>query len=210
MKFLLLSLALALCPASSMPPPDRVGLNLREGDIMMPNQRNAILGNQYRWNIPIPYELSVNLSVNYKGIILRAFEQFRLKSCIDFKLRTAEDISYISVESRDGCWSYVGRRSTGAQTISVGNGCGLKATVEHLFLHALGFWHEQLRYDRDDYVTINFKNIITGKESSFYKYYKNVSTTQDTPYDYYSLMHYDKNAFSNGNGFTIITKHPEF
>ncbi|XP_073703907.1 meprin A subunit beta-like [Garra rufa] len=210
MKFLLLSLALACCPASSMPPPDIAGLNLREGDIMMPNQRNAILGNQFRWVIPIPYELSVNLSVNYKGVILRAFEQFRLKSCIDFKPRTAEDISYISVESRDGCWSYVGRRSTGAQTLSIGNGCGLKAIVEHMFLHALGFWHEELRYDRDDYVTINFKNIITGKESSFNKYYKNMSTTQDTPYDYYSLMHYDKNAFSNGNGSTIITKRPEF
>ncbi|XP_016123353.1 meprin A subunit alpha-like [Sinocyclocheilus grahami] len=113
---ILLSLALAFCPASSMPPPDtsdiiedrkdipdiNKGLNLREGDIMMPNQRSAILGNQYRWNIPIPYELSVNLSMNYKGVILRAFEQFRLKSCIEFKPRTAEDISYISVESRDG------------------------------------------------------------------------------------------------------------
>ncbi len=42
------------------------------------------------------------LGVNYKGVILRAFEQFRLKSCIDFKPRAAESLSYISVESRDG------------------------------------------------------------------------------------------------------------
>ncbi|KAL1259430.1 hypothetical protein QQF64_010007 [Cirrhinus molitorella] len=154
--------------------------------------------------------MSVNLSVNYKGVILRAFEQFRLKSCIDFKPRAVEDISYISVESRDGCWSYVGRTFAGAQTLSIGNGCGIKGIVEHEFLHALGFWHEQSRYDRDDYVTINFTNIIIGREHNFKKYYKNVTTTQDTPYDYYSVMHYDKNAFSNGNGSTIITKHPEF
>ncbi|KAL1255626.1 hypothetical protein QQF64_013687, partial [Cirrhinus molitorella] len=218
--FLLLSSVLALCLASPTLPPDIVeewkdipdinkGLNLREGDIMMPNQRSAILGNQYRWDIPIPYELSVNLSMNYKGIILRAFEQFRLKSCIDFKPRTAEDISYISVESRDGCWSYVGHIS-GAQTLSIGIGCGIKGIVEHEFLHALGFWHEQSRYDRDDYVTINYENIIPGREHNFDKYSKNVTTTQDTPYDYYSVMHYDKNAFSNGNGSTIITKRPEF
>ncbi|RXN10264.1 meprin A subunit beta-like protein [Labeo rohita] len=37
-----------------------------------------------------------------------------------------------------------------------------------------------------------------------------MSTTQDTPYDYYSVMHSDKNESSNGNGPTIITKHPEF
>ncbi|XP_026140853.1 meprin A subunit beta-like [Carassius auratus] len=221
---LLLSLALAFCPASSMPPPDTVGineeskdipdinkgLNLKEGDIVMPNRRNAILGNQYRWNISIPYELSVNLSVDYKGVILRAFEQFRLKSCIDFKPRAAENISYISVESHDGCWSYIGRAFAGAQTLSIGDGCGIKAFIEHLFLHALGFLHEHTRYDRDDYVTINFENIIPGYENHFDKYSKNQTTTEDTPYDYYSVMHYDKNALSNGNGSTIITKRPEF
>uniref|UniRef100_A0A672QSQ6 Metalloendopeptidase n=1 Tax=Sinocyclocheilus grahami TaxID=75366 RepID=A0A672QSQ6_SINGR len=177
---------------------------------MMPNQRSAILGNQYRWDIPVPYKLSVDLSVNYKGVILRAFEQFRLKSCIDFKPRAVEDISYISVESRDGCWSYVGRTSARGQTLSIENGCGVKAIVEHEFFHALGFGHEQSRYDRDDYVTINFENIITGREHSFNKYSENLTTTQGTPYDYYSVMHYGKNAFSNGNGSTIITKRPEF
>uniref|UniRef100_A0A673GQU2 Metalloendopeptidase n=1 Tax=Sinocyclocheilus rhinocerous TaxID=307959 RepID=A0A673GQU2_9TELE len=166
------------------------------------------LGN--RWDISVPYELSVNLSVNYKGVIWRAFEQFRLKSCIDFKPRAAEDISYISLESRDGCWSYVGRTFAGAQALSIGDGCGTKAIVEHEFLHALGFWHEQSRYDRDDYLTINFENIITGQEHNFNKYSENQTTTQDTQYDYYSVMHYDKNAFSNGNGSTIITKRPEF
>ncbi|XP_026084949.1 meprin A subunit beta-like [Carassius auratus] len=177
---------------------------------MVPNQRSAILGNQFKWNIPVPFEMSVNLSLNYKGVILRALEQFRLKSCIDFKARTAEDISYISVESLDGCWSYVGHRFAGAQTLSIGIGCGSKAYVEHEFLHALGFFHEQSRYDRDDYVTINFTNIITGYENSFSKFSENLTTTQDTPYDYFSVMHLDKNTFSNGNGYTIITKRPEF
>ncbi|XP_067305953.1 meprin A subunit beta-like [Pseudorasbora parva] len=221
--FLLLILDLALCLASPMPSHDingttekwkdipdiNKGLNLREGDIMMPNQRSAILGNQYRWDIPVPYTLSVNLSMNYRGVILRAFEQFRLKSCIDFKPRAAEEF-YISVESREGCWSYIGRSSPGGQPLSIGNGCGIKGIVEHEFLHALGFLHEQSRYDRDDYVTINFQNIIKEQRSNFDKYGKNLITIQGTPYDYYSVMHYDKNAFSNGNGSTIITKRPEF
>uniref|UniRef100_A0A671LZK8 Metalloendopeptidase n=1 Tax=Sinocyclocheilus anshuiensis TaxID=1608454 RepID=A0A671LZK8_9TELE len=179
-----------------------LGLNLREGDIM-------VVSSFPRHSIITILDNS-EISMNYKGVILRAFEQFRLKSCIEFKPRTAEDISYISVESRDGCWSYIGHRVAGAQTLSIGDSCGIKAFIEHLFLHALGFLHEHTRYDRDDYVTINFKNIITGYESNFNKYSENLTTTQDTPYDYYSVMHYDKDALSNGNGSTIITKRPEF
>ncbi|XP_056090340.1 meprin A subunit beta-like [Rhinichthys klamathensis goyatoka] len=173
---------------------------------LKPRQASAIPGNQSWWDIPVPYELSVDLSMNSRGVILRAFEQFRLKSCIDFKPRAAEEF-YISVESREGCWSYIGRTSPGGQTLSIGNGCGIKAIVEHEFLHALGLYHEQTRYDRDDYVTIRYENIIKGNESYFNKSSGNVS---GTPYDYYSVMHFDQNAFSNGNGSTIITKRPEF
>ncbi|XP_016328319.1 meprin A subunit beta-like [Sinocyclocheilus anshuiensis] len=175
---------------------------------MEPRQGSAI-GDQSLWDIPVPYELSVNLSMNDRGVILRAFEQFRLKSCVDFKPRAAEEF-HISVESHKGCWSYIGRSSPGGQTLSIGEDCGRKGIVEHQFLHALGLNHEHSRYDRDDYVTIKYENIVKGYESYFNKHSENVSTTQETPYDYYSVMHFDKNAFSNGNGSTIITKSPEF
>jgi len=42
------------------------------------------------------------------------------------------------------------------------NGCWYKSTVQHEFLHALGFVHEQSRPDRDDFVTIDFTNIDPG------------------------------------------------
>ena len=59
------------------------------------------------------------------------------------------------------CWSYVGKKSTG-QTLSIGTYCDHIAVVEHEFLHALGFLHEQSRYDREDYITINWDNIRQG------------------------------------------------
>uniref|UniRef100_A0A8C1KUX8 Metalloendopeptidase n=1 Tax=Cyprinus carpio TaxID=7962 RepID=A0A8C1KUX8_CYPCA len=152
--------------------------------------------------------LFIVIDMNDRGVILRAFEQFRLKSCVDFKPRAAEEF-YISVESHEGCWSYIGHSSPGGQALSIGKDCGRKGIVEHQFLHALGLNHEHLRYDRDEYVTINHENIRKGYESNFNKHSGNVSTTQETPYDYYSVMHFDKNAFSNGNGSTIITKSPE-
>ena len=39
--------------------------------------------------------------MNAKGIVLKAFDQFRLKSCIDFKPRDSEDY-YISVQKLNG------------------------------------------------------------------------------------------------------------
>ncbi|XP_030641223.1 meprin A subunit beta-like [Chanos chanos] len=184
-------------------------LHLREGDILENKHRSAILGDDYRWESPIPYVLNEDLDMNAKGVILRAFEQFRLKSCIDFKPRESEDY-YISVEKKDGCYSYVGNTFTNGQVLSIGAYCDTIAIVEHEFLHALGFFHEQSRYDRDEYVTIVWENILAGRESNFNKYNKDEITTQGTPYDYTSVMHYGKDAFTNGNGSTIITKLPVF
>lgn len=39
--------------------------------------------------------------MNAKGVILKAMEQFRLKSCIDFKPKDSEDY-YISVQKLGG------------------------------------------------------------------------------------------------------------
>ncbi|XP_030641225.1 meprin A subunit beta-like [Chanos chanos] len=185
------------------------GLNLREGDILETNQRSAVLGDDYRWESPVPYVLNEDLDMNAKGVILRAFEQFRLKSCIDFRPRESEDY-YISVEKKDGCYSYVGKRVTDGQVLSIGEGCDTIAIVEHEFLHALGFYHEQSRYDRDEHVTIVWDNVEEGQEHNFNKYNQSEITTQGSPYDYSSVMHYGKDTFTNGNGSTIITKLPEF
>ncbi|MEQ2315755.1 hypothetical protein AMECASPLE_025707, partial [Ameca splendens] len=172
-------------------------------------QRSSILPGNGLWTSPVPYFLDKSLDLNAKGVIMRAFDQFRVKSCIDFKPLESEDY-YINIKKSDGCWSYVGQVYTNGQDLSIGAGCDYLAIVEHELLHALGFNHEQSRYDRDDYVQILFANIITGKEHNFRKVAINKSTTHGVPYDYMSVMHYGKDAFSNRNGSTIITLDPKF
>ncbi|KAM6182297.1 meprin A subunit alpha [Erethizon dorsatum] len=185
------------------------GLDLFQGDILLPKSRNGLRDPTARWTFPIPYILADNLELNAKGAILSAFEMFRLKSCVDFKPYEGES-SYIIFQKFSGCWSMVGDQHVG-QNLSIDSGCDYKAIVEHEILHALGFYHEQLRTDRDDYVTIWWDEIIPGYEHNFNTYNDNFITDLNTPYDYESLMHYAPLSFNQNESVpTITTKIPEF
>ena len=60
------------------------------------------------------------------------------------------------------CFSEVGRMG-GMQEIGIGfDGSCTQGNVMHEILHAAGFWHEQSRSDRDQYVKVNFHNIMPG------------------------------------------------
>ncbi|XP_072324576.1 meprin A subunit beta [Scyliorhinus torazame] len=190
---------------------EELGLNLFEGDMKMDKSidRSSLTDDKYRWPQTIPYYLEENLNINAKGMILKAFEQYRLKSCIDFKPWTGE-ANYISVFKGSGCWSFVGNQHEGRQDLSIGERCERMGTIEHEFLHALGFWHEQSRSDRDDYVTIVWDKIENGKEHNFDKYDDKETSNLNIPYDYTSVMHYGSTAFNNGTEPTIVTKIPDF
>ncbi|XP_053485712.1 meprin A subunit beta [Ictalurus furcatus] len=187
------------------------GLDLFEGDILYDEEqvRNSLIGDQYLWPTTVPYYFEDDLDINAKGVIMKAFEQYRLKTCIDYKPWSGEK-NYISVFKGSGCFSSVGNQRKGKQTLSIGAGCDRIATIEHEFLHALGFWHEQSRADRDDYVTIMWDRIQAGREHNFNKYDDTTSSSLNVPYDYGSMMHYSKTAFQNGTEPTIVTKIPAF
>ena len=59
----------------------------------------------------------------------------------------------------------------------------------HLLLgHALGFYHEQSRPDRDNYVTIYKQNIMQGRELSYDAYLKIELTQASFPTRNYPLL----------------------
>ena len=60
-----------------------------------------------------------------------------------------------------GCSAQVGRVG-GAQRLNLGSGCFHRYIVTHELVHSIGFWHEQSRSDRDDWVQINWNNIREG------------------------------------------------
>ncbi|KAG5893010.1 hypothetical protein JTB14_037203 [Gonioctena quinquepunctata] len=110
----------------------------------------------------------------------------------------------------EGCWSFVGRYG-GAQLLSLqapdknGTNClGTEGNAIHELMHALGFFHEQARWDRDRFVTIHEENIIPKYESEFEKQSKD-NTTYSSEYDYDSIMHYGEFYFTKEKGKPTIT-----
>jgi len=80
--------------------------------------------------------------------------------------------------------------------------------VMHELMHAAGFWHEQSRNDRDDYITVNWDNIQPGLQYNFLKYDLRKIQHLGAEYDTCSVMHYGAYAFSRRGLPTITVKRP--
>lgn len=87
-------------------------------------------------------------------------------------------------------------------------GCAYVGIVEHELMHALGFWHEQSRTDRDRFIQINWRNIQSGMEHNFEKYTQREIQFLGEGYDYRSIMHYGSHAFAKGSQPTIVPLKP--
>jgi len=112
-------------------------------------------------NYIIPYDISSSIGYNGRKAIEAAVKDFEQFTCIRLKPRTVE-AQFIEFFRGPGCYSNVGAIKQ-KQQISLGYGCWYKGTVIHEILHALGFWHEQSRPDRDNHVRIRTENIEESK-----------------------------------------------
>ncbi|KAM4744412.1 high choriolytic enzyme 1-like isoform 2-T3 [Anableps anableps] len=179
------------------------------GDIAVPTglqnadpctSRGCLWNKNQDGNVYIPYRISSQFSQRERSIIVRGLESFHTSTCLRFRPHRRER-DFVNIQSRGGCWSFIGRRG-GGQVVSLSRrGCVFHHIVQHELLHALGFNHEQTRSDRDSHVRILLENVIPGQEHNFRKIQTN---NLGTPYDYNSVMHYGRFAFSRNRQPTIV------
>ena len=152
--------------------------------------------------VQVPYAFAGQHDASDVAVIEKALKALGDRSrVLKFVPRSSEG-DYIIVENGSGCSSYVGKIG-GPQPVTLSSfGCVTHGIVQHEFLHALGFYHEQSRPDRDEYVKINEENIDPTMMDNFYK--MTASDSLGSPYDYDSVLHYAKDDFSI-NGKDTIT-----
>ncbi|GIY94906.1 zinc metalloproteinase nas-13 [Caerostris extrusa] len=143
-----------------------------EGDIKDPRfvqERNAIRDTHMKWpGGAIPYVIANTFDRQERSIIARSMDEYHKNTCIRFLPRSTET-DFVFITRKEGCFSMIGRDG-GRQFLSLGDGCMFVGIIIHELMHAVGFWHEQSRADRDNYVNILWENVQEGQTHNFAKY----------------------------------------
>ena len=80
--------------------------------------------------------------------------------------------------------------------------CLNSRNTPHELIHALGFYHEHNREDRDEFITVNDRNIIDGIGHNFDRL---PGVKGHTDYDLNSIMHYGSYFGSKNGEPTMLT-----
>ncbi|XP_059475952.1 low choriolytic enzyme-like [Neocloeon triangulifer] len=199
--------------STSMDDPEERGDYL-EGDILFEDDpsspKSAIMGENYRWpNAKVYVKFSNVFTPSDLAVIRSGMKEIEKHTCVkffDYNPGVAKD--YIDISSNHtGCFSSVGRRG-GSQRLNLQRPrCINKKTVSHEFIHALGFFHEQSRGDRDKYVQILYKNI---KNPNIHNFERRDSNNLGSTYDPESIMHYSRYAFAKNPKLPTINFKPPY
>ena len=168
-----------------------------KGDEQKVEKRAALKFDSLLWtDAKVPYQFSSTISTNFRLQIRSAMDHWEDRTCLRFTARNGES-DYVEYINRDyACWSNIGRGS--GQNINIIHGACPFGTVVHEIGHTVGFFHEQSRPDRDNYVRINFNNVQNGASSEFMKLTEYINS-RGSEYDYGSIMHYPATAFVRDN-----------
>ncbi|KAI8742052.1 meprin A subunit alpha [Biomphalaria glabrata] len=184
------------------------------GDIEIELTRNGILNPSHRWpQGRIYYTISQNYSSAIHDTIIAAMRELEHDingasgHCIQFIPRTNQ-VTYIEIHAGTGCHSIIGFNNHGKQDVSIGAGCELKGIIMHELIHTIGFWHEQSRPDRDNYINIDLNNVKAESRHDFNLHPVTEATTLNTAYDFGSIMHYGVYTFALDRSKPVITAKP--
>jgi hypothetical protein len=166
---------------------------------------SAFVGSTWPGGI-VPYVFDANVTQSNRNAMRLAMDEWEEVADVSFVERTSETY-YLRIFDGSGNWSYVGRLPSQwqPQDVSIYN-WGWRFIMAHELAHALGFLHEQSRPDRDSHVQILTQNINAQYLSNF-----NIDPNAQTfgmPYNFESIMHYGRTAFSVNGQDTIRTLDP--
>ncbi|KAL6736259.1 hypothetical protein Aduo_006631 [Ancylostoma duodenale] len=150
------------------------------------------------WSDGVPYEFDPDLPSIAVTSLKYAMKFWEVNTCVTFRPRENETQYIFFTGENRGCFSSVGRdTSQPEQPVNIGKGCYHFGVTTHEVGHALGLFHHQQRYDRDNYVTFSKKDVPKSYWLNFVKIPEKYLATYDLPYDVGSIMHYTPTEFAS-------------
>lgn len=159
-------------------------------------------------NGTVPYYIGKQITSRTRRLISKSIAHWENTTCLRFvpafvgsrQLYT----DYVKfIRKFRGCYSNSIGRLGGKQVINLGRGCSSLVIVVHEIGHAVGFFHEQSRPDRDQYVKILWNNIRRNNHSNFKKRRPSKVNSHGVGYDYSSVMHYGQRDLSKNGKLTM-------
>jgi hypothetical protein len=154
----------------------------------------------------IPYYLKGEFSAQDIQNISDAMASWENVCGVRFKKVSPRSSAYCIIRVSQQVWeSSIGENNSQCHML-FGRSYSDIDVIIHELGHCLGLVHEHQRPDRDLYVNIIWDNILSGKEFNFDIMDNPLYIEQNYAYDYLSIMHYARYAFSINGSPTIIAK----
>lgn len=150
------------------------------------------------------YTIHPEMSTRTRQMVTSAMTHWEANTNVRFHVKTTGS-DYIEFFNGDGCWSNVGRIG-GKQQLSLDDSWAQTGNAIHEIGHAVGFFHEQCKPKRDDFINVHYDNIQSGTNNTNYQK-RGVNTLASKGFDFESVMLYSsRNSDAINSSRPVMTR----